>query len=162
MVVYLYRFPARVEKFEKIKYKYRRKKNWEKNRWVKFPRESRLVPSVINGSGSSLHSLTLRFRMRYLVVLDLLFSHFFLHPLHFFFILFWQDYLGLKKKKLAEPKDENLKKKKKESHDDKEVKPVHLYILTNALFFFFYPSSSSFLETLNQDAAYVEIEGTTT
>ena len=162
MVVYLYRFPARVEKFEKIKYKYRRKKNWEKNRWVKFPRESRLVPSVINGSGSSLHSLTLRFRMRYLVVLDLLFSHFFfLHPLHFFFILFWQDYSGLKKKKLAEPKDENLKKKKRKSWRQRSETGTFIYT-DQCSVFFFYPSSSSFLETLNQDAAYVEIEGTTT
>ena len=139
MVVYLYRFPARVEKFEKIKYKYRRKKNWEKNRWVKFPRESRLVPSVINGSGSSLHSLTLRFRMRYLVVLDLLFSHFFfLHPLHFFFILFWQDYSGLKKKKLAEPKDENLKKKKKKVMTTKKWNR-YIYIYWPMFCFFFLP-----------------------
>ena len=136
MVVYLYRFPARVEKFEKIKYKYRRKKNWEKNRWVKFPRESRLVPSVINGSGSSLHSLTLRFRMRYLVVLDLLFSHFFFFILFTFFLFFLTRLFGTQEKEARRTERRKFKEKKKESHDDKEVKPVHLYILTNVLFFF--------------------------
>lgn len=97
--------------------------------------------------------------MRYLVVLDLLFSHFFfpLRPLYFFLplflLIFWQDYSGLwpdeKKKKRSSPNRKTKFPKRKRKKKVMTTKKWNRYMYTDrcSVLFFFSSPSSSILQT---------------